>query len=270
MLIRSLIAAIAGLTMISLGAPALAHEATPAATPAAQPDLTAYVWEMTEIQTGPNSSAKPDDPTNYTVMFLPEGGVAIGADCNRAVGTYTTSGGDIDITVGATTMALCPPESLSGNFLTDLDQASSFVFADNGDLVLNLPMDGGFIRLRPSMAAVVWELTQFEAGNGSIFLPVDSSRYTIELMPDGMLAIGSDCNRGRGSLTRTDAEIDIEVLALTRAMCEPGSFSADFLTYLNQATGITFANGQMQLSLPNGAGVLTFMPEELTPVAPPR
>lgn len=270
MLIRSLIAAITGLSVIALGAPALAQDATPGATPVAQPDLTAYVWEMTEIQTGPNSSAKPDDPTLYTIMFLPEGGVAIGADCNRAVGTYTTSGGDIDITVGATTLALCPPESLSGDFLTDLDQASSFVFSDNGDLVLNLPMDGGFIRLRPSLAGVVWELQQFEAGNGDIFLPVDSSRYTIEALPEGMLAIGADCNRGRGSYTRTDDEIDIEVLALTKAICPPGSFSADFLTYLNQVTGITFTNGQLQLSLPNGAGVLTFAPEELTPVKPPK
>src|SRR6478609_9524526 len=143
MLFRSLIAAMAGLAVLLLGAPALAQDATPAATPAAQPDLTTYVWELAEIQTGPNSSAKPDDPTRYTVMFLPEGGVAIEADCNRAVGTYATSGGDLDIVVGATTKVLCPPESLSGNFLTDLDQASSFVFAGNGDLVLNLPMDGG-------------------------------------------------------------------------------------------------------------------------------
>ena len=270
MLIRSLIAVIAGLTVISLGAPALAQDATPGATPAAQPDLTSYVWELAEIQTGPNSSAKPDDPTRYTVMFLPEGGVAIGADCNRAVGTYTVNGGDIDIIVGATTMALCPPESLSGNFLTDLDQASSFVFAGNGDLVLNLPMDGGFIRLQPSLAGVVWELQQFEAGNGDIFLPVDSRLYTFEVVPEGMIGIGSDCNRGRGSYTRSGGEIDITVLALTRAMCAPGSFSADFVTYLNQVTGIAFVNGQLQLSLPNDAGVLTFSPEELTPVAPPR
>ena len=266
MLIRSLMAGIAGLAVLALGAPASAQESTP------QPgdSLTSYVWELAEIQTGPNSSAKPDDPTLYTVMFLADSTVSIGADCNRAIGTFTTSGSDLDITVGATSMAMCPPESLSSNFLTDLDQVVSYVIADNGDLNLALPMDGGFIRLTPSLAGEVWELTQFESGNGDVFTPDNPSLYTIEFLPGGLVVIGSDCNRGRGSYTRNGNEIDMTVLALTRAVCEPDSFTGDFLTYINQVNSLVFADGQLHLALPVDSGILSFFPEELTPVAPPR
>jgi heat shock protein HslJ len=266
MLIRSLMAGIAGLAVLALSAPVLAQDSTPQAGDS----LTSYVWELAEIQTGPNSSAKPDDPTLYTVMFLADGTVSIGADCNRAIGTFTTTGSDLDITVGATTMALCPPESLSNNFLADLDQVVSFVIADNGDLNLALPMDGGFIRLTPSLAGEVWELTQFESSNGNVFTPDNPSLYTIEFLPGGLVAIGSDCNRGRGSYTRNGSEIDMTVLALTRAMCKPGSFSGDFVTFINQVNSLVFADGQLHLALPFDSGFLSFTPEELTPVAPPR
>ena len=167
-------------------------------------------------------------------------------------------------------MALCPTESLSSNFLTDLDQVVSYVIADNGDLNLALPMDGGFIRLTPSLAGEIWELSQFESGNGDVFTPVNPSLYTIEFLPGGMVVIGSDCNRGRGSFIRDGSEIDMTVLALTRAMCEPGSFTGDFVTFINQVNSLVFANGQLHLALPVDAGILSFTPEELTPVAPPR
>ena len=59
MLIRSLMAGIAGLAVLALSAPAFAQESTP------QPgdSLTSYVWELAEVQTGPNSSSKPDAVT---------------------------------------------------------------------------------------------------------------------------------------------------------------------------------------------------------------
>ncbi len=46
--------------------------------------------------------------------------------------------------------------------------------------------------------------------------------------------------------------------------------TGDFVTFINQVNSLVFAGGQLHLALPVDAGILSFTPEELTPVAPPR
>jgi para-nitrobenzyl esterase len=74
--------------------------------------------------------------------------LAIQADCNRAMGTYTVDGPTLDLTVGGVTRAQCPPGSLMERFLRDLDDASSHVFRD-GHLFLALPVDAGILEFVP-------------------------------------------------------------------------------------------------------------------------
>lgn len=259
-------AALAALALASSAPAMLAKEATPTVTP----DLTSWVWELIEFQTGPNASTKPDDPTRYTVSFHDDGTVTIVADCNTALGTYTVDGDKIDIEVGPMTLVMCSEDSLSNQWVNDIDQAVSFSINDNGQLSLNLPADAGFVRLAPSLVGVVWEWTGFQSMDDTTITPDDPSHYTIEFLADGTIAIGADCNRGRGTYVRDGSSIDMTVMALTRAMCPPESLSDDFIGYVNDASSLVFADGQLHLALPMDSGILSFAPQALAPVASPE
>ncbi|MGH2551306.1 MAG: META domain-containing protein, partial [Thermomicrobiales bacterium] len=168
------------------------------------------------------------------------------------------------------TLVMCSEDSLSNQWIDDIDQAVSYSINDDGQLSLNLPADAGFVRLAPSLAGVVWEWTGLLSMDGTITTPDDPSHYTIEFLADGAIAVGADCNRGRGTYTRDGSSIDLEVLALTRAMCEPGSLSNDFIGYVNTVTSLVFADGALHLALPMDGGILSFTPEALAPVASPE
>jgi heat shock protein HslJ len=113
--------------------------------------LPGVSWEWTEFAGGDGEIVRPEAPGQYTVEFLPAGKLAIQADCNRAMGSYTVDvdGSVIDLQVGGVTRAMCPPGSLMDRFLRDLDDSSSFVFRE-GRLYLALPMDGGILEFVPT------------------------------------------------------------------------------------------------------------------------
>jgi heat shock protein HslJ len=84
-------------------------------------------------------------PESYTLDFLEDGTLAIGADCNRAVATYTTDGSKLSIMVGPMTMAMCPPESMSDRFVQLLGAATGYFFQD-GELFIDTFADSGTLR----------------------------------------------------------------------------------------------------------------------------
>jgi heat shock protein HslJ len=109
------------------------------------PSLTGVVWEWQEFLGGNSEQIVPDDPSRYTITFEDESNFAVSADCNVGGGTYTTEGASIDMTVMQLTRAMCPPESLSDQFLRDLDDTASYFFRD-GQLNLELMADAGISR----------------------------------------------------------------------------------------------------------------------------
>ena len=66
--------------------------------------IPSFVWTLTAFP-GVGAIAEP----LYTVQFLPDGLVDIGADCNRAGGTWSGGDGALSITVTTSTRAYCPP-----------------------------------------------------------------------------------------------------------------------------------------------------------------
>lgn len=119
----------------------------PAGTIRLQPSLSGVIWEWLGLEGGDGSVVTPKDPSRYTLAFLPQGKLAIRADCNRAMGSYATEGPTIDLTIGGVTRALCAPGSLMDAYLRDLDLVSSHVFRD-GNLYLALPADAGILAFR--------------------------------------------------------------------------------------------------------------------------
>jgi heat shock protein HslJ len=97
-----------------------------------------WQWQETRSNTG-EVTLRPDDPTHYTVEFLPDGTLAIQADCNRAMGTYTVTGSQLDVQIGGVTRMACPPGSLMDPFLADLARVVSYFIQQT----LTLALAGG-------------------------------------------------------------------------------------------------------------------------------
>jgi heat shock protein HslJ len=83
--------------------------------------IPSFVWTLTAFP-GVGAIAAP----LYTVQFLPDGTVAIGADCNRAGGTWSGGDGALSIAVTTSTRAYCPPPSLSEPYLAALNGVTGY------------------------------------------------------------------------------------------------------------------------------------------------
>ena len=107
--------------------------------------LIGVVWQLQQILYNNDELIEVDNPSDYTIEFLPDGQLNIKADCNRAIGSYIIEGSSISINIGPTTRAMCPPESISDQYLKELQSATIFFFKD-GDLYLDLKFDTGTMK----------------------------------------------------------------------------------------------------------------------------
>ena len=133
--------------------PGAAGEATPGGEASTGDDqMVGPMWEWQQTSMNDDSTFTPDNPANYTAQFMVDGQVAIKADCNQVGGIYTTDGSSITIKLGPSTMAMCPPESMSDQFLAGLNGAAIYFFQD-GNLYMDLKFDSGTMQFAPAGAA---------------------------------------------------------------------------------------------------------------------
>ena len=92
--------------------------------------LAGNSWELTAIteqQPRIDHVVEPGNVGRYAIAFSNDGTAAITADCNQVTATYTTTpGGGLEIVPGASTMAMCPDDSLAQPFVGALSLASSY------------------------------------------------------------------------------------------------------------------------------------------------
>jgi heat shock protein HslJ len=111
-------------------------------------DLVGYVWMWLEFLENNDTVTHPNMPGNYTLEFMPDGKVAVQADCNRANGTYTVNSSQLDIEIMATTLAACPEGSLADEYLQLLNDAVAYI--REGDLLfIDIMMDAGTMKFLP-------------------------------------------------------------------------------------------------------------------------
>jgi PKD repeat protein len=77
------------------------------------PNLVGPVYRWQETLLNDDSRFVPSDPSRYTLQLMPDGSAAAQVDCNRAMGSYTLSGNQLSLSFLVTTLAACPPGSLS-------------------------------------------------------------------------------------------------------------------------------------------------------------
>jgi len=101
-----------------------------------------WLWQKTEFNGGKTIPVLA--PASYTLQFLADGKVNIKADCNDGGGSYAiTNNVDLTIRIDTLTRAVCPPDSLSDEYVNELNDTGSYKVEPNGELVLALKSGAG-------------------------------------------------------------------------------------------------------------------------------
>lgn len=262
--------------------PAAAEVITDTVAPAATSELTGVVWQWQGSMYADGSQQAVADPTMYTVEFMADGTVAVLADCNRASGNYQVDSSALTIEILMMTKAACPPASLSDKFIQELNNAGTYVM-DAGNLVINQKMDGGDMKFAPAgvtppaaettvpaetaapagttgLTGGIWVWLETQYGDGSTQAVDDPTRYTLEFMTDGSVAVGADCNRGTGTYTADGESLTISIMAMTMAACPEGSLSDKFVQELNSAATHVMQDGNLFINMKLDSGNMKFAP----------
>ena len=102
----------------------------------------------------------------------------------------------------------------------------------------------------------LWQGTQMS--NDAKIVPDAPERYTLEFQPGGRVSVRADCNRGSGSYLLNGQSLTFGPIALTRAMCPPGSKDTEFLKGLAAVNGHLDKGGELVLTLAVDSGSMRF------------
>jgi heat shock protein HslJ len=113
----------------------------------------------------------------------------------------------------------------------------------------------------PGLGGTSWQLVRFQGSDDTTLTPDDRAKYTIEFAGGGQLTARVDCNRGRGTWTSTGAsQIAFGPLALTRALCPPGSLHDHVVKQWGHIRSYVVKDGHLFLSLMADGGIYEFEP----------
>ena len=90
---------------------------------------------------------------------------------------------------------------------------------------------------------------------------------------DGSVSMRVDCNRGRGTWKSPEpGQLTFGPMALTRAMCPPGSLHHRIVKDMPSVRSYVLKDGHLFLSLMAAGGIYEFepMPAEKAPVPPKK
>lgn len=112
------------------------------------------------------------------------------------------------------------------------------------------------------LAGTSWQLVRFQGGDDSVLTPDDRTRYTLTFDPAGSgVAMRVDCNRGRGTWTASGPSgLQFGPMALTRAMCAPGSMHDQIVKQWGNIRSFVLREGRLFLSLMADGGIYEFEP----------
>ena len=111
------------------------------------------------------------------------------------------------------------------------------------------------------LAGTTWQLVEFEGGDGTVVTPDDRRKYTVEFGTDGRAFLRIDCNRGGGTW-ESNAPNDLRFgpLAITRALCPPGSMHDRIVRDLEYVRSYVIEDGHLFLSLMADGGIYEYEP----------
>ena len=117
----------------------------PAMTESQGTTITGMTWKLQEVQEMSDNTIAIEDPDKYTLELQPDGKATVRADCNFGHGTYTMNGNQLSIEINTLTRAMCPPDSLSDQYINILNEANSYVL-EGGNLFISYGIDVGIMK----------------------------------------------------------------------------------------------------------------------------
>jgi heat shock protein HslJ/membrane-bound inhibitor of C-type lysozyme len=121
----------------------------------------------------------------------------------------------------------------------------------------------------PNLGGTSWRLVVFQGSDDRTLTPDDPAKYTIEFNPAGGLIARIDCNRGRGTWESSGPnQLQLGPLALTRAMCPPGSLHDRIVKDWSFVRSYVIRDGRLFLSLMADGGIYEFEPIAEAKAAP--
>jgi para-nitrobenzyl esterase len=106
-----------------------------------------------------------------------------------------------------------------------------------------------------------WQLVKFQGGDDTLLRPDDKSKYTLTFGADGRLSARIDCNRGSGAWKSAGkGQLEFGPMAVTRAMCPPGSLHDQILKQLPHVRSYLIKDGHLFLALMADGGIYEFEP----------
>ena len=110
----------------------------------------------------------------------------------------------------------------------------------------------------PELARTTWRWVSLTTPEGALTI-AEPERYILRFLDGGRVALRADCNRGAGSVVFPEpGAIRFGALAITRAMCPPGSLGDRFAREVEHASRWAIQRGELRLELSGDAGVLRF------------
>ena len=230
-----------------------------------EPVIPPIVWELVAMTASNDGPLTIDEPGRYTMQFQRDNRVVVRGDCNQLAGVFTAGDRDLEVSLSLATLEPCPAGSHSAPFLRLLASATAFETGSDGFLMIS--GEQGQLRLRPTLAGVVWEWQEFRGGNDSLITPSHPADYSLTFLPDGTLAIVAGCVRTTGTF-----RVDGPILAVSfddapRPQCRPEPLAERYLRDLAEVSSHVFRDGNLYLSLRTDAGIMAFAARY---VEPPR
>jgi para-nitrobenzyl esterase len=126
-----------------------------------------------------------------------------------------------------------------------------------------LALMAGCAQIAPpdTLAGTSWQFVKFQGGDGTVLAPDDKAKYTLAFGADGNFNVRFDCNRGRGGWSSPGPkQLQFGPMALTRAMCPPGSLHDHFVKQWPYVRSYVIKGGHLYLSLMADGGIYEFEP----------
>jgi para-nitrobenzyl esterase len=113
----------------------------------------------------------------------------------------------------------------------------------------------------PGLGGTSWKLIQFQGGDGQVLRPRNGTDYTLAFDATGNVNVRLDCNRGRGAWKSSGGgDLQLGPLAITRAMCPPGSLHDQIARQWPAIRSYVIRNGHLFLALMADWGTYEFEP----------
>jgi D-alanyl-D-alanine carboxypeptidase len=106
--------------------------------------LEGVAWQWDSF-TNPMEQYEVEQPDRYKLFFAEDGSLLVIADCNIVQAKSTVDGQSMKIELGPSTLAACPGDSRSDQFLSYLPNSAIYSFQD-GNLLIDLFADGGTLK----------------------------------------------------------------------------------------------------------------------------